>query len=281
MCCLCRAASSLESDPIYKTQDWVAKELLPKKIQLLFKIAIARRLLIRGFAPQGVYEWVIARTKYIDALFAKATSEGFSQVVLFGAGFDTRGIRFESELKGTKVFELDAPSTQKAKIDQYQKRGIAVPANVIFVPINFEKESVEDKLDEAGFGRGTKTLVVLEGVTQYLVPEAVYSALRTISNEVGKGSWLIFDYAHASVLKGEGHAYGQDRMMKGTNRFGESWQFGLEEAEVGPLLGKYGFKVIDRKGPNELEEAYFRNGKGETVGRINGTQSIVTGEKTS
>jgi methyltransferase (TIGR00027 family) len=270
----------LESNPLYKSDDWVAQKLLPKKIQWAFKLAAARSLFVKAFAPEGVYEWVIARTKYIDALFAKACSEGFSQIVFFGAGFDTRGIRFQSELTRMKVFELDAPTTQRAKIDQYQKRDIAVPANLVFVPIDFEKELIEDKLHEAGFCKGARTLVILEGVTQYLRPEAIYSTLRAISNEVGEGSWLIFDYAHASVLKGEGKAYGQDRMMKGVNKYGESWQFGLEEAEVGPLLTRYGFRLMEQKSPHDLQETYFKDERGKILGRVNGTQSIIMAEKT-
>jgi len=257
MTCLCRAASFLESNPYYKSDDWVAQKLLPRKIQLAFKLAAARRFLVKAFAPEGVYEWAIARTKYIDALLAKASSEGFSQAVLFGAGFDTRGIRFQSGITRMRVLELDAPTTQRAKIEQYQKRGIAVPANLEFVTINFERELVENKLQETGFSKGARTLVVLEGVTQYLRPEAVYSTLRTISNAVGKGSWLVFDYAHASVLKGESKVYGQDRMIKGVNKVGESWQFGLEEAEIEPLLTRYGFELKDRKSPHDLEEMYF------------------------
>jgi len=280
MVCLCRAASSLETDPLYRSGDWVAQKLLPRKIQLFFKLRAVRKFLVRAFAPEGIYEWVIARTKYIDNLFVRACSEGFSQILLFGAGFDSRGIRFQPELKEMRVFELDARTTQGAKVEQYQKRGIAVPANLVFVPINFEKESVEDKLNGAGFGRGMKTLVILEGVTQYLKPETVHATLQTISGIVGRGSWLVFDYAHASVLRGEGESYGQDRMVKGVSRAGESWQFGLEEEEVKPLLGRYGFRLTDQKGPSKLEQAYFKNDRGRIVGRINDTQSIVTAERT-
>jgi methyltransferase (TIGR00027 family) len=279
MTCLCRAASSLETNSLYKCNDWVAPLLLPKKIQLIFKLAATRKALIRALAPEGIYEWVIARTKYIDALFLRASTEGFSQVVLFGAGFDSRGIRFQSELKGMKVFELDAPATQSAKIEQYRNRGIFVPTNLLFVPIYFDHESVEDKLHQAGFCKGTKTLAVAEGVTQYLKPEAVFATLQTIRDEVGEGSWLVFDYAHASVLKGDSSTYGGKRMMKGVNRLRESWQFGLEDAEVEPLLMRYGFRLLDRKSPKDLEEVYFKDKTDRIIGRVNGTQSIIMAEK--
>jgi methyltransferase (TIGR00027 family) len=279
MTCLCRAASNLESNPLLRSEDLVAQQLLPRTIQFVFRLQAARRFLVRALAPEGVYEWVIARTKYIDAVFAGFPAEGFTQVLLFGAGFDTRGIRFQSELRQVKVFELDAPTTQSAKIGQYRERGITVPDNLIFVPINFETDSVTDQLRRAGFANGTRTLVVAEGVFQYLKAEAVHATLKTVNTEVGQGSRLIFDYAHASALRGGGNAYGQERMMRGVTRFGESWQFGLEEEEVEPLLRKHGFKLLDRQSPRDLEQAYFRDDAGNLIGKVNATQSIVTAER--
>lgn len=235
--------------------------------------------MIRVIFPQGIYEWVIARTKYIDDMFIRASSKGFSQVLLFGAGFDTRSIRFQSELQGAKFFELDAPTTQNAKIEQYRKRGIPVPNSVVFVPINFEKESAADRLQDSGFCKGLKSLVIMEGVLQYLKREAAHATLQIIKDQVGKGSWLIFDYAYESVLRGDGKLYGEDRMTKGIAKFGESWQFGLEEHDVEAFLEKYGFRVLDRKSPKDLEETYFRNENGIVIGRVNGTQSIIMAEK--
>jgi methyltransferase (TIGR00027 family) len=272
--CGCRAISYMESNSMYKSGDWVAPKLLPRKLQILIRIPLAGRLLSHIMGPQGLYEWVIARTKYIDDIFVHAGIEGFSQILLFGAGFDSRGVRFQSELKDAKIFELDAPTTQTMKIEQYRKRGIDVPSNLTFVPINFEKESVAQKLNEAGFTQGMKTLFVLEGVLQYLKPESACATFETIKDQAGKGSWLVFDYAHASVLHGKENQQGEEGMMKRLDKYGESWQFGLEEAEVEPLLNKYGFQILDRKSPKELEEAYFKDKNGIVKARVNGTQSI-------
>jgi O-methyltransferase involved in polyketide biosynthesis len=89
----------------------------------------------------------------------------------------------------------------------------------------------------------------------------------------------VFDYAHASVLLGEGNLYGEERMTRGVNGFGESWQFGLEENEVEPFLLKHGFLQRDRRSPKQLEDMYFRDAEGRIVGRVNGTQSIVWAQK--
>jgi O-methyltransferase involved in polyketide biosynthesis len=107
----------------------------------------------------------------------------------------------------------------------------------------------------------------------------LFSADYAIRELVGVGSWVVFDYAHASVLRGEGGAYGEKRMAQGVRKFGESWQFGLDEREVKPLLLKYSFRLTDLKSPHALEEKYFRGEDGKAFTRINGTQSMVLAER--
>jgi methyltransferase (TIGR00027 family) len=270
--------SFYERDPLYKGADWVAPRLLPTKMVPLVRVGLTRAVLKEVMGPQGVYEWVIARTRYIDEALRHACAEGFTQVLLFGAGFDSRGVRFAEELKGMKLFELDAPTTQKVKIDQFKARGVAVPSNVVLVPINFEKDSVEAKVKASGLEPNQKTLVILEGVLQYLNPEAVAGTFKTIRKIVGIGSRVVFDHAYAAVLNGKGNAYGQDRMIAGVNRFGESWQFGLDESELEGFLDKYGLVLLDKKSPKELEELNFKGRDGLIHGTVNGTQGIVTAE---
>ena len=279
MTCGCRAVSWMEKRPAFKSGDWVAPLLLPRRIQVLFKIPPARRLLARMMGPEGVYEWVIARTKIIDQVFERALSGKTAQVLMVGAGFDTRAIRFKTDNRNLKVFELDASATQKAKLGQYKARGIAVPRNVAFVPVNFEKEPISRKLLKKGFRKGAKTLVVAEGVFQYLKPEAAHALFATLRDLVGPGSLLVFDYAHASALRGEGKAYGEERMTREVKKVGESWQFGLDRRDVAPLLSKYSFRMIELHSPSALEKRYFRSKDGKVTARINGTQSIVLAEK--
>jgi len=279
MTCGCRAMSFYERDPLLKGSDWVAPKLLPAKMQPFVKFGLTRKLLRRVMAPQGVYGWVIARTRYVDQALGLACGEGFSQVLLFGAGFDSRGVRFSSELKEMMFFELDAPTTQAMKTEQFRRRGVTMPPNVILIGINFEKESVEKKLEQFGFKIGGKTLVILEGILQYLNPETVETTFTTIRNIVGSGSRVVFDHAYAFVLRGEGNVFGQKRMIRGVNRFGESWQFGLDETEVESFLRKFGFVLIDQKNPKDLEEQNFRGASGKIRARVNGTQGIVTAER--
>jgi O-methyltransferase involved in polyketide biosynthesis len=104
MTCLSRAASSLETNDHYHSGDHLAVSLLPAFARVLIHIPVCRRFFVRILAPRGVYEYVIARTKYVDAAFEKALTERFDQILLFGAGFDTRALRFHSEAEHTGIF---------------------------------------------------------------------------------------------------------------------------------------------------------------------------------
>ena len=120
--CLIRAASFYENEQEYHSNDYIAPQLLPKFFILIIKINILKNFFINRFIPAGMYEYVIARTKYIDSIFKQAISRGIEQILIFGAGFDTRGIRLANANNKTKIFELDAPITQEAKINQLKKR---------------------------------------------------------------------------------------------------------------------------------------------------------------
>ena len=204
-----RACSALETDHHYKSDDHIAPLLLPSGLKPFLHISLARMLFTKMAAPKGIYEYVIARTKYIDAVFKQALEEQFDQVLIFGAGFDTRALRFQDAMGKTRVFELDIPVTQQAKIGQYQKRHLAVPPSLTFIAIDFDKESLSVKLDEAGFSKHRRSLFILEGLVMYLQPKSVDATFEIIRDYAGKGSRVVFDYIYASVLRKEGLYYGE------------------------------------------------------------------------
>jgi methyltransferase (TIGR00027 family) len=275
MTCLSRAASSLESSSQLHSNDYLAVALLPDLFRLLVHLPMYRRFHRRVLAPSGAYEYVIARTKYIDGVFERAMVERFDQVLLFGAGFDTRALRFQAEAQHARIFELDAPPTQHAKIRQYRKRRLALPSNLVFIAVDFDKESLPEKLDACGFHGGRRTLFVLEGVLMYLEPESVRATLRTVQEYAGHGSWLVFDYVRASVLRQENTEYGEAQLRETVATAGERWRFGIEPTELASLLAAYGFAVSDHKDARQLEDTYFRDGAGGVVSRINASHCIA------
>ena len=279
--CLLRAASYVDRRQCYSGTDHIAYVLVPAFFKLILKSRWLFRLFSRPFFPSGMYEYVIARTRYFDAVFVEALEHDFDQVVIFGAGFDSRALRFANLNRGTRVFELDAPTTQQEKLKAYQLKKLVIPDNLFFVPIDFNKESVEDKMAQAGFVADKKSLFILEAVTMYLPQDAVESTLRFIKDVSGMGSIIVFDYIYAGVLRKENKYYGERGFsLKTLARVGEEWTFALEEGEVEQFLGRYGFSLRDHSGKPELEDRYFRDSDGAIVGKINGTGAIATGVKT-
>jgi methyltransferase (TIGR00027 family) len=279
MTCVSRAASSFEKNCYYRSDDHIAVRLLPTFVRILIHISLFRRIFVRIFAPRGVYEYVIARTRYIDAVFEKALIERFDQILLFGAGFDSRALRFQAVGLHTRIFELDAPPTQQAKIKQYGKRNLSIPPNLVLVPIDFDKESLSQKLDMAGFGKKRRSLFILEGLLMYLEPASVRTTFHTIQEYAGTGSRIVFDYVQASVLRHENTLYGEAGLAKTVSKAGEQWRFGIEPVEIESFTATYGFEVSDNKCARELESSYFQDENGRLAGRVNATHCLVTAER--
>ena len=277
--CLSRAASFKDKRACYSGPDNVAYVILPFFFKLLLKSRLLFKLFSRMYFAKGLYEYVIARTKYFDAVFTEALEQKFDQILIFGAGYDSRALRFSELNNGTSIFELDAPATQEEKLKAYQSKKLAVPNNLIFIPIDFNKEKPEDKIRQAGFVAGNQSLFLLEGVTMYLSQDAIESTFRFISNVSGTGSMIVFDHIYGGVLRRENKYYGETGMYKRVAKVGEEWTFALEENEAERFLSNYGFLLKDQGSSNELEDRYFRNSKGQIVGKVNGIHAIVTAIK--
>jgi methyltransferase (TIGR00027 family) len=211
----------------------------------------------------------------MDTAFIDALKTGFAQIVLLGAGFDTRALRFADLNHGTQVFELDKVATQKPKVEILQRKKVKIPAKLTYVPIDFERESLFEVLSKAGFQEGKKSLFLWEGVTMYLSSQAVDNTLDFIRHHSASGSLVAFDYIFASVLRRENRSYGESEAFETISRTGEGWTFGLEEKEIEPFLLERGFEAVAHYTPQELEKMYLTTENGESLGRVNGTHCIV------
>src|SRR3954451_19963534 len=113
--------------------------------------------------------YVPLRHRFIDDHLTTALDAGAAQVVLLGAGYDTRAYRFAGQLNGRPVFEVDLAPISRAKAAVVAKHQADLPtANVVRVEIDFETQALTDVLPDAGFTPGADTFVVWEGVPMYL-----------------------------------------------------------------------------------------------------------------
>lgn len=273
--CLARAVSYYEKRPCYRSDDYVAPRLIPRFFLPVARFSVIRRVFVRLAFPDGAYEYVIARTKFIDSVVQAAVAGGFSQIVIFGAGFDSRSIRLTADISGLSLFELDAPATQSAKIGQLKKRHIPLPGNLVFVPADLAHASVEDSLLGSDFTGGQKTLFVLEGLLMYLDGEDVDKTFAAIRKLAGASSEVVFDYVFASVVRGENRLFGEAEIVERVRRAGEAWRFGIEKGKIKEFLKDNGFALIQDLEPDDLEKKYFADEQGQIVGRVNGAHSLV------
>src|SRR5512139_2654490 len=114
----------------------------------------------------GVNGFLAARDRYIDDVLQNSLSEGLQQLVILGAGYDSRSYRFD--LTGVKVFEVDHPATQVDKLAKLQATFGKIPEHVTYVPVDFNTQTLERCLLESGYDPKRKTLFIWQGVSMYL-----------------------------------------------------------------------------------------------------------------
>jgi methyltransferase (TIGR00027 family) len=254
--CLMRAISYFEKNPCYKSGDFIAAAIQPSFLATMAKYNFLRTLLKKAlFKVPGIYEYVISRTHFIDEIF-KSDLSSIEQVLIFGAGFDSRAIRFEKELKNIKVFEIDAPPTQQAKRSRFIEKSIDFPTNLKFISFDLTQEALVDKLEEAGFQRNRKCLILLEGLTYYLPQETIISILNFINSSTAKGSQIIFDYAVASAVNPKSSPAGIEKHYQSLVKAGERPGF-IVEGEIQDFLKTYNVEIVEELDSVKLAKRYF------------------------
>src|SRR5512145_2784501 len=69
----------------------------------------------------GLSGSIMARVRYFDDFVKKSINEGLEQLVILGAGYDTRAYRLDDIKNDVKVFEVDHPNTQSFKIEKIKE----------------------------------------------------------------------------------------------------------------------------------------------------------------
>ena len=192
----------------------------------------------------GLSSSIIARVRYFDDYLVKNIEEGLEQLVILGAGYDTRAYRI-GELEGkVKIFELDHPNTQNFKVEKIKEIFGFTPDNVTYVPIDFETQELAEILFKNGYDPSIKTLFIMEGLIMYIPEESVKKTLSFILKNSGKGSSVIFDYYPQSIVDGTSKLEVGKNIRNYLIELGEPLQFGVEDGKIVEFLSNMGFKNI-------------------------------------
>lgn len=209
-----------------------------------------------GYAERrgpGVNGFLAARDRYIDDVLQDFLKEGLQQLVILGAGYNSRAYRFD--LGKVKTFEVDHPATQLDKLTKVQAVFGKVPDHVCYVPIDFNTQTLAERLLASGYNPGPKTLFIWQGVTMYLTAQAVDATLAFVVQELGAGSAIVFDYIYRDVLDAA-----RQNEVKNMRRYrfmtGEGLTFGIPAGTISPFLMQRGFGTVSNVDADDLKAMY-------------------------
>lgn len=213
------------------------------------------------------YFLVNARTHKLDQTLLQMASDGLEQVVVLGAGFDTRAYRFAKKMPGIRFFELDLPATLERKKQVVAQALGEVPDYVAYAPIDFNTETIEEALVRVGYDAAKKTYFVWEGVTMYITEEAVKATLQFIAARSAPGSAVVFDYLLAGVAARDWKKYPKARFSATLCAVhGEPWIFGFPEPSAEEFVRKTGLEVVEDLNGEEMTAKYMTRSDGKVDG---------------
>jgi methyltransferase (TIGR00027 family) len=199
--------------------------------------------------------FIAARNRFSEDTMANCVARGARQVVVLGAGLDTFSLRNPFANLGVCVFEVDYAATQVWKRERIKAAGLIEPQSLIFVPIDFERESLSECLTRRGFRLNQPTFFQWLGVVPYLTKEGVLSTLKFVSKI--SEAVIVFDYAEPfQNYPAERRANLIATAERAAAR-GEPWLSLFDPAELLELLRGEGFKVVEDLGLPEIAERFY------------------------
>lgn len=222
----------------------------------------------------GVNAFLVARDRYIDDELQNYLEKGLEQLVILGAGYDSRAYRFNLQSR-VKTFEVDHPATQQHKLKKLARIFDQTPNQVIYVPVDFNTQTLEERLPGSGYDPKLKTLFIWQGVTMYLKPDAVDTTLSFVVKYSAAGSAIVFDYIYSNVLEGVQKQNEIKSMQRYRFMIGEGLIFGIEEGCIETFLKQRGFRQARDMNSEGLKQTYFTGIN--AVRKVAGGYGIVTG----
>jgi methyltransferase (TIGR00027 family) len=237
-------------DPAISNPDFLAERLLNFRYKMLLFPGLRHLFLTYyDYKVPGMYLYHQARTIFLDKVFLAAASR-VRQIVILGAGMDTRPYRFAEQLKGIRIFEVDHPGTAEWKRQRLYRLGTNTE-HVTYVKTDFNNDSLEACLHRYNYDPETATFFLWEGVIMYLPIESVNKTLSFISAAT-PGSSVAFDYIYAASLDRPREFTGAEPYYRIVANRNEPCLFGIDPENVKPFLKEHGLTVLSHTGPQEL-----------------------------
>jgi methyltransferase (TIGR00027 family) len=215
--------------------------------------------------------WVCVRARFAEDIVEQAAASGVRQYVILGAGLDSFAYRRHDLLDQLRVFEVDHPATQQWKRRRLAGLGVGIPAGLVFAPVDFERQTMREGLEQAGFDFRQLAVFSWVGVTMYLTLDAISATLATMAG-CRAGTRVVLTYNQPPVALGGTTAQIAAAFAGIAAEMGEPFVSRFLPGQIDQLLREHGFGEIADFGPQEARTSYFQ---GRTNVEIAGAQRLI------
>lgn len=184
-----------------------------------------------------------ARSRIAEDAWSAAVKKGMRQIVILGAGYDTLALRNPHAALPIRIFEVDHPATQAWKRQRLAEVQVPLPPSLIFVPVDFERDDLGDKLAVAGLQPDTPAFFTWLGVVPYLTVESVGRTLDTLASI--PGAEVVFDYVEPLAAFSPELRQIEIARARQLEKIGERSVSRFDPPGIAAILREHGFSVID------------------------------------
>lgn len=198
--------------------------------------------------------FMAVRSRYAEDRLAASLAEGVEQYVILGAGLDT--FAYRNPFPHLRVFEVDFPATQEWKRSLLAAASIVPPANLTFVPLDFEHKTLAAGLAGAGFDGTRPAFFGWLGVVPYLTLPAFRATLETIA-ALPAGTAVSFDYGVSPHSMSILHRMAFHALAGRVAKAGEPFRLLFAPEQLDAEIIRAGFRRFEQLGAEELNGLYF------------------------
>ena len=224
-----------------------------------------------GPLSRGLRAGMVARSRLAEDALHEAVARVMRQFVVLGAGLDTFAWRNPYPASALQVFEVDHPSTQAWKRGLLDEAAMAPPVSLRFVPVDFETQTLAERLRESGYRSDEPAFFSWLGVTMYLRHDSVMSTLRFIAST--PGSSVVFDHVLAPSVLGPLDRLSLRLIAWRCARLGEPWLSSFEPQALQHELTSLGFRRVEQLAAETINARLFDGGHGKL--RFRGIAQLV------
>lgn len=272
---LIRTLGYKENGETIRTEDYMAEVFLSKFMRFILSFSFIRSLILAIYAIKlpGGLPYIMAKSRAIDDMLLQAlkSDEKPEQLIILGAGYDTRTYRFRNELTNIKCFEIDHPemiARKRSAMKQITNTSTdtAYENNYVhYCAADFNgKDSFDlDWLISQGVDKNKKTVFIIDGVSYFLQEDAFKNLLSVIAL-FPENTQVVFDYVYADIFTG-GIYRGSEAFKSSLQKMGEPVSYGINQQELVDTMKVLGFELTELMSPKQLEWRYLTAPSGDSI----------------